>query len=498
MTVTGDSVAASELENVIAVFGAVDRAVQDDPTGERRARVSALIPAYASPDVHWDRIMREAASARGAQLPASLGTSEESVDAALVALQAAPESTRLAARRLLGLFAATQAVPESFRPDRPHGPRVTAALGAVLPDRIGVAEASLGRDEAARRLHEYMARDQPSSTEQSPDERWTDLLGVVGLSPETSGLARPSCMDTVVDRPGGTFEVVLRSEFPVSDVSFEKAQKILAPENWPRCSALWCRMDPRDPPPHRYYEEVTTNCRYPDDAYFTAHAILDFTFDQFAGAAQTTYNLAPGVLQPDDGLDVDAGALVVQPFPDGSLHVTTTKHLRFKQPLRGAGLDLVACLFGWTEKGIEMFHNCARLPDTGLRRVARLEDDGPARAAAGRATVSSQPGGASQAPATAHIAKQTAATIEECVGNQVSYMQEWAERVDDEEYGIQDMADDMARAGVMMIRDGARIMDLAIRNVQLAGARTPRAATPARPANPDDEKERPPWKPTLG
>jgi hypothetical protein len=62
----------------------------------------------------------------------------------------------------------------------------------------------------------------------------------------------------------------------------------------------------------------------------------------------------------------------------------------------------------------------------------------------------------------------------------------------------------------MMIRDGARIMDLAIRNVQLAGARTPRAATPAasartpraatpaRPANPDDEKERPPWKPTLG
>jgi hypothetical protein len=497
MAVTDDPVAASELENVIAVFGAVDRAVQDDATGERRARVSALIPAYASPDVHWDRIMREAAIARRARLPASLGTSEESVAAALVALQAGPESTRLAARRLLGLFAATQAVPESFRPDRPHGPRVTAALGAVLPDRLGVAEASLGRDEAARRLHEYMAREEPSLTEQSPQERWDGLLGEVGLDSEASGLVRPSCMDTVVDRPGGTFEVVLRSEFPVSNVSLAQAQKILAPENWPRCSALWCRMDAHDQPPHRYDEEVTTNCKHPKDAYFTAHAILDFTFSQYAGATQTTYNLAP-VRQPDDGLDVDAGALVVQPLSDGSLHVTTTKHLRFKQPLRGAGLDLVACLFGWTEKGIEMFHNCARLPDAELRRVARLEDDGPGRAAAGRATVSSQPGGTSQAPVTAHIAKQTAATIEEYVGNQVSYMQEWAERVDDEEYGIQDMADDMARASVRMIRDGARIMDLTIRNVRLAGARTPRAATPDPPATPDDEKERPSWKTTLG
>jgi hypothetical protein len=60
------------------------------------------------------------------------------------------------------------------------------------------------------------------------------------------------------------------------------------------------------------------------------------------------------------------------------------------------------------------------------------------------------------------------------------------------------MADDMARASVRMIRDGARIMDLTIRNVRLAGARTPRAATPDPPATPDDEKERPSWKTTLG
>jgi hypothetical protein len=41
MAVTDDPVAASELENVIAVFGGVvDRAVQDDAAGATRARAS--------------------------------------------------------------------------------------------------------------------------------------------------------------------------------------------------------------------------------------------------------------------------------------------------------------------------------------------------------------------------------------------------------------------------------------------------------------------------
>jgi hypothetical protein len=46
MAVTDDPVAASELENVIAVFGGVvDRAVQDDAAGATRARALVVDPS---------------------------------------------------------------------------------------------------------------------------------------------------------------------------------------------------------------------------------------------------------------------------------------------------------------------------------------------------------------------------------------------------------------------------------------------------------------------
>ena len=57
MSVVEDPVVFSEEENLLAVFGAVDIAVQDDPedTGEARAKVAALLPYYGKHEVHWYR-----------------------------------------------------------------------------------------------------------------------------------------------------------------------------------------------------------------------------------------------------------------------------------------------------------------------------------------------------------------------------------------------------------------------------------------------------------
>jgi hypothetical protein len=135
-----------------------------------------------------------------------------------------------------------------------------------------------------------------------------------------------------------------------------------------------------------------------------------------------------------------------------------------------------------------MFSNCARLPDDRLRRVLRLEDEGSRR------SVPRPREGA----ASARIAQQTAATIKDCVDDQAAFMQDWADRVADEDYGYGEMADDMARAAVRMVRDSARIMDLAVRNARLgaAGGRAQRAAQPAPAAAPHDQKERPSWTTT--
>ena len=45
------------------------------------------------------------------------------------------------------------------------------------------------------------------------------------------------------------------------------------------------------------------------------------------------------------------------------------------------------------------------------------------------------------------LARQTADAISDCLEDQVAYMEEWADRVADEDYGYKDMMDDMARAG---------------------------------------------------
>jgi hypothetical protein len=45
----------SEAEDLLALYGAVDIAVEDSETAEARSRVAALIPLYESREVHWYR-----------------------------------------------------------------------------------------------------------------------------------------------------------------------------------------------------------------------------------------------------------------------------------------------------------------------------------------------------------------------------------------------------------------------------------------------------------
>ena len=273
----------SEVEDVLAVFGAVDLAAQSD--GDSRTRVGALLPLYDEyPELHWYSEFLQWRKDEGVKLPRSVGETEESVALAIKSLaKTKPGSNRLAARRLLALYALVQARGTVFGTDSSRTDDVQGAIAAVLHPRLGLGEAGEDRaNEAARKVHEFMAQDVPRTEGQDADQRYSALVSQVQLYVHTSGLEQRSCsnrLKTIKGQKGAA--AFLESVFDVPDVAFDRASTFILPDNWPTCMNFWCKMKPLpDLPPEirRYEEVVSTNCKRPKSAVFTARAVLDFTF----------------------------------------------------------------------------------------------------------------------------------------------------------------------------------------------------------------------------
>jgi hypothetical protein len=151
-----------------------------------------------------------------------------------------------------------------------------------------------------------------------------------------------------------------------------------------------------------------------------------------------------------------------------------------------------------------MMYNCARLPEDDFQRAARRDPlrvsrgrDFPVRTRRSRASrpprrpaVSSRQSASRSATSGSRAARrewrerrsrtsrgQTPKAIKDCVDDQSAYLEEWADRAADDKYGYKDMLDDMAKASVRMVFDGARILNLAVKNAEVgaAAARAERA-----------------------
>ena len=190
----------SELEDLIAVYGAVDPAVEDEaePNGELRARATALLPLYESPRVHWYRNLVADARERGVEPPA--------LEGALTRLSEPPATNRLAARRLLGLWAGVQTIP-ALKPDGELGRYVEGALaGLVTEEALGEANG------VARNLHELLAADIIGADVESPDQAWEFLTLALEPFVDVRSLGPRPCSGTLVrvDRPGYSGPAVLK------------------------------------------------------------------------------------------------------------------------------------------------------------------------------------------------------------------------------------------------------------------------------------------------
>lgn len=351
-----------ETKDLIGIYGAIDRAVAEEP--ERRARAARLLPVYAKPDVRWfDEFEAWADEKRGAHDRQPIPSLPE----ALRGLGATESRGRMRARRLFAIAVAVRAFPELLDADSDEG--------TLARDALGVEGLANDRERAGRLL-ELLADDSllpPVDDEPSGDlgAWWSRLLeqaSAQGLLDLTLEWGPRPCSGRLVmaDLPGGSGVVAtLQAGFETGAIGFDQAIGFLEPAKWPGCNGFWCEMKKLGELPtgvHQYHEVVSTDCG-DDDAAWTISAELDFKLTLVPGVvAITEYQLSPGHPLDGDDVLVDEGSLVVRRIgPDAAprVRVTTTKRVKFDHHFSGEALALMMCALGYASVVEDLVFSCA-------------------------------------------------------------------------------------------------------------------------------------------
>jgi len=142
----------------------------------------------------------------------------------------------------------------------------------------------------------------------------------------------------------------MEAEFTTKKVTFEQAKVYLEPSNWQYPGSLWCLMNKYDSRPDNswlYHETVSTDCGSTTPLW-SVSTNLQFWFSHpTPNEARVEYDFAspPGV---GADIEIDEGSLRVIKLPDNSVHVKTTKRVRFAGNFDGPGLAMFMCAIGYS------------------------------------------------------------------------------------------------------------------------------------------------------
>jgi hypothetical protein len=454
-----------ETGGLIGIYGAVDRAVAQDP--ERRDGVARLLPVYRDPDVRWFDEFEEWVGRRLGAPPFP------SLEAALSRLgeHTAP-SPRMRARRLFAIALATRAFPELRDP---HGDLAARARVALAVEGIA------GTTDRAQELldllgdEELLPRDADDLSE-ALDAWWDNLLSravAAGVLDEEAAAAlgpRPCSGRLVtVDLPGGPRPVAtLTTELETDRITFARATEFLDPATWPECCDFWCEMRLRRVlagGEHRFHETVSTDC-----GAWRLETDLDFRFTSLPGVASlpevaiVEYELSDGLPRPGDAIEVDEGSLVVwrvAPEPDSPVRIKTTKRIRFDHPFSGEALALIMCALGYAAMHEDLVFNCAALGERGTPFPGEQRERGAAE-------------GARVAEA---LTGELADAAKACVDEWAEAVRTSSAKAAEGRYTADALVQDMASMWVRMLQDGAAGADAVLRSG--GRARRTRARAPA-------------------
>jgi hypothetical protein len=360
----------SEIGDLIAILGAVDRAVNEDEGDERRSQVAALVKAYRTGDrFGWYDSFVQREGNEG------LPTIED-------AMRGLGRPTRFAGmlpRRLLAVALAARVFPDRWGP---HGEDAEASLRALiipgivaglplvptppLPEPPEVPDIG---DPSLRSQGEELLQALADPVQLSRIEEWHEFLSSTShiLSSQVASLPAP-CSTTVIEPPAGADDaiIVLQTSLCVGGVDLAALSAgFLDPTNWPGCCPWWCEMLPApgaDPGLKRFLEVVAADC---PNRIFEVAVFLDFaTAIDRATRKVVTYNksrdqsgMVAG-LRANEAVEVDRGVIEVRQEGD-HFRVETTKRIRFAQSVDADALAVIACVVGYGDVAADVICDCS-------------------------------------------------------------------------------------------------------------------------------------------
>ncbi|MGH9138439.1 MAG: hypothetical protein ACRD0G_15580 [Acidimicrobiales bacterium] len=450
----------SELEALVAVYGAIDRAVVED-AGRTSAVAPLLGPYIEGKATGWfEPFDTWIVSTRRDRPNEPLFPD---VEEALRELAETPPDGRMRARRLLAIGALARALPERFADD---GPDRDVLVSTLRVD--GLARSDEHAGELLRMLVELESL-----------EQWPDFVARAFeqelIPSDTAAVAMEApCSGDYVVLPGRPRPVtVLKTSFCLTGVSFQDATTFLDPANWPHCSSLWCSMTPLADGPQgqkRYLETLSTNCGGPG---WTATVCLQFWKRTLAdGSAVLEYAMCEEPGKSDELVEVDEGSIIVR--QDGAnVCVRTTKRLRFAEDFDGPFLAMIACALGYGAVAEDLILSCAQLgkPGSGPAWAPSRKPASTSRAAGAAAAPDSAP---DVAPIVDNAVEAAKKSLDDCV---VAFKSSH-DKVRSGTYTADDLTADLTTMWKRAWTDLGTMLDLANQTAGLAAKPTPPAPAP--------------------
>ncbi len=431
----------SELEDLVAIYGSIDRALKNDPG--LAGKVAPFLGAYNDVGaIGWF----DEFSSWTAEL---VGTSPfPELDQALGNLARTPTAGRMAARRLLALAVLARVAPALEFADA--STNIEAALsvdGSVgsgdRADPSGVV-GLVTNDAVFGRIGD-----------------WAQLIETgVGTDVLSANLAiqagAPPCdctLVTVAPQPGDDFPAAeLRTSFTTAALTLEQATGFLDPSRWPGCSPYWCRMDPvttTQAGTTIYHEIFSLDCPDPNKT-FTVEAYLEFVDHDMPNGKRVSYRLSDHYA--NEVVDVDEGSLVVYQV-GGDITVDTVKRIRFRHPFNGASLRIIMCALGYADVAAQLVLDCSG---------ADPQQSGAAGAAGAQQ-------GAHREQQRPRGRSGTQGVVDDAVDSLKQYLDECAaayesslNKIKQRTYTTDDLVSDVAGMWTRYLTDGAKLVGLAM------------------------------------
>jgi hypothetical protein len=444
----GEDGVMAALHSLLAIFGAIDQMVLDDPEGGADV-ASRYLPAYAERGAAgWfqevvalanEQRVEGVVSVAFPELPEALETFVDSDVAA-----SAPQLARL----VLAVAMIQRLDPEQHYAEREM---LVAALGSVTP--------RTGDRDTAEALFDFLGSD-----EAFPDQAaWSEMVARAveqGLLSESLAVVPAPCTGgyTIV-RVGGVPQVVprLETDFTNPNATMDDVRAVLDPLNWHRCCPYFCSMTPLPPDVHGWsqvLEELSDRC---PPIWNLLTGLRYWRADLSGGGAAVNYDLCLERPAADDGLVlVDRGTVVAVPVPTGGVRIRTTKEILFVG-IASPAISLFACTAGWADVGYDMLFGCT--PEGAEWQPWTASEPPPVTPRSGEP----RPRPNVEPTTSNAVVDETVDWLTTCIDDLSTKSGAYLQRAAEGKLTIDDMVRFTADLGTRMLTDPFRAVDIATR-----------------------------------